>query len=80
MLQEHEVRRIGSSATIPIDVRVIAATNRNLYQMVKEGKFRQDLYYRLKVLPLELPPLHQRAGDVLLLARHFYKNTLIMTA
>lgn len=74
VLQEHEVRRIGSSATIPIDVRVIAATNRNLYQMVKEGKFRQDLYYRLKVLPLELPPLHQRAGDVLLLARHFYKK------
>lgn len=74
VLQEHEIRRVGSSTTIPIDVRIITATNQDLCQLVEQGKFRQDLYYRLNVLPLELPPLYQRSNDILLLAQHFYQK------
>ncbi|MBV7529160.1 sigma-54 dependent transcriptional regulator [Chitinophaga sp. sic0106] len=71
VLQEREIERIGGNATIKIDVRVIAATNRNLEQEVAEGRFRMDLYYRLRVFPLLLPPLRDRKEDIHLLAYHF---------
>lgn len=73
VLQEHQVRRIGSAKTIPIDVRVIVATNRNLKKLIDEGSFRQDLYYRLNVLPIKIPPLRERTTDILLLAETFYE-------
>jgi PAS domain S-box-containing protein len=70
-LQEKEFERLGSNRTIPIDVRLIAATNRNLAQMMEERKFRSDLYYRLRVFPLTVPPLRERTGDVEILVRYF---------
>ncbi|NLJ27712.1 MAG: sigma-54-dependent Fis family transcriptional regulator [Deltaproteobacteria bacterium] len=74
VLQEREFCRVGSHKTINADVRVIAATNTRLEDMVKEGKFRGDLYFRLNVIPINLPPLRDRKGDVSLLARHFLKK------
>jgi DNA-binding NtrC family response regulator len=71
VLQERELQRLGSSETIKVNVRVIAATNMDLAERVKQGKFREDLYYRLNVVPIEMPPLRERAGDIALLARHF---------
>ncbi|MBO4334841.1 MAG: sigma-54-dependent Fis family transcriptional regulator, partial [Desulfovibrio sp.] len=71
VLQESEVDRVGGSETIRVDVRVLATTNRNLEDWVKEGKFRQDLYFRLNVIPLRLPALHERGDDVLELANFF---------
>jgi two-component system, NtrC family, response regulator GlrR len=71
VLEQHEVRPVGSTTTVPIDVRIIAATHYDLGQKVAEGTFRQDLYYRLNVITLELPPLQQRREDILLLAEHF---------
>jgi len=71
VLQEQEVDRVGGSRPIAIDVRVIATTNKDLAAMVKQGTFREDLYYRLNVIPLTIPPLRKRKGDVVLLARHF---------
>ncbi len=70
-LQEMEFERVGSNTTIRSDVRVLAATNRDLEAAVKEGAFRNDLYYRVNVFPINLPPLRDRGGDVLLLANHF---------
>ena len=74
VLQEKQVRRIGSSRIMPIDVRVIAATNRNLKDLILKGLFRQDLYYRLNVLPIKILPLRHRIQDILLLAKTFYNN------
>jgi len=74
VLQERELQRIGSSETIKIDVRVIAATNVDLREKVGQGSFREDLFYRLNVVPVEMPPLRQRASDIPLLAYHFIEK------
>ena len=71
VLQEKEIVRIGSNKPVKTDCRIIAATNKNLREEVKKGRFREDLYYRLLGLPIELPPLRDRASDILILARHF---------
>ena len=71
ILQSHSFERLGSEQTIRIDARVLAATNRNLIQEVKNGNFREDLYYRLNVIPINLPPLKRRINDIPLLAQHF---------
>jgi DNA-binding NtrC family response regulator len=70
-LQERRIDRVGGSAPVEVDVRVLAATNRDLERDVAEGRFRADLFYRIHVVPLELPPLRERRGDVRLLAEHF---------
>jgi len=71
VLQEHEIDRVGGLQPIKIDVRVIATTNRRLVEQVRSGAFREDLYYRLNVVPLQLPPLRERLGDIAPLAEHF---------
>ncbi|MBT2693651.1 sigma 54-interacting transcriptional regulator [Bacillus sp. ISL-55] len=71
VLQEQEIRRIGGTRNIPVDVRIIAATNKNLKEMIEKGEFREDLYHRLKVLSLSLPPLRERTEDIPLLVQHF---------
>lgn len=71
VLQEMEVKRVGSNKPVPIDVRVIVATHKNLAEEVKNGNFREDLYYRLLGLPIQLPPLRDRGNDILLIAKHF---------
>ncbi len=75
VLQEQEVERVGSSNKVKLNVRVISATNANLEEQVARGKFREDLYYRLNVIPLHLPPLRERREDILLLAKHFLQET-----
>jgi len=71
VIQERELIRLGGSDTIPLDVRIITATHKNVATLVSEGNFRQDLYYRLLGLPIELPPLRQRGNDIILLAKYF---------
>jgi DNA-binding NtrC family response regulator len=73
-LQEKEITRVGSNKNIKINCRIIVATNKNLSREVKKGAFRQDLYYRLLGLPIELPPLRERGNDVLILAAHFVRS------
>jgi DNA-binding NtrC family response regulator len=73
-LQEREFERVGGTQTVKVDVRIVAATNRDLPALVKEGKFREDLYYRLNVVPIEVPPLRARPSDILVLAAHFLKK------
>jgi len=74
VIQEREVTRIGGNAVIPIDVRIIVATNKNLLNEVNNKTFREDLYYRLLGLPIELPPLRERGNDILILAKHFIQS------
>lgn len=74
VLQEKEIERIGGTAVIKIDVRVVAATNRDLKKMVEEGSFREDLYYRLNVIPIEIPALKERKEDIPLLVRYFIEK------
>jgi two-component system response regulator PilR (NtrC family) len=74
VLQEMKVRPVGGAEEVPIDVRVIAATNRDLQKMVEEKSFREDLFYRISVIPIEVPPLRQRRDDIPLLANHFLKK------
>lgn len=74
VIQEQEVMRVGASQLISIDVRILAATNRDLEELVKEGRFREDLYYRLNTLPVRIPPLRERKEDILPLMYHFMKE------
>lgn len=74
VLQSKEIMRLGDTKVIHVDARVIAATNKDLNQLVKENKFREDLFYRLNVFPIKVPPLRERIGDVPLLIRHFVKK------
>src|SRR5207244_13203765 len=74
VLQERELQRVGGSETIKVDIRVIAATNCDTPERTAAGRFREDLYYRLNVVPMERPALRQRSGDIPLLARHFLEK------
>ena len=74
VIQEKEVDRVGGGAPVPVDVRIVATTNRNIIEWVEKGEFREDLYYRLNVIPLSIPPLRQRLDDVELLCDHFIRK------
>jgi transcriptional regulator with PAS, ATPase and Fis domain len=74
VLEERKVRPIGATESIPVDVRIVVATNEPLEEKVQEGAFREDLYYRLSVIPIELPPLRERVSDIPLLVQHFLKQ------
>jgi len=74
VLQENEIERVGGTESIPVNVRLVAATNRNLGELVKEGKFREDLYYRLNVIPVTIPPLRSRLDDIEILSPVFIES------
>ncbi|MBI2468477.1 MAG: sigma-54-dependent Fis family transcriptional regulator, partial [Candidatus Rokubacteria bacterium] len=74
VLQDHTIRRVGGNELIPVDVRVIAATNRDLQKLLGEGAFREDLYYRLNAVTIAIPPLRDRSEDIPLLAQHFLEK------
>jgi transcriptional regulator with PAS, ATPase and Fis domain len=74
VIQEHEIKRVGGTETTKIDVRIIAATNKNLEELVAEKKFREDLFYRLNVVSIHLPPLRERLDDIPFLADHFLRK------
>src|SRR5512144_1044299 len=74
VLQERTIRPVGGTQETPVDVRVIAATNRDLREMIANGAFREDLYYRVSVIPIQVPALRERRDDVELLANHFLKK------
>ena len=74
VLQENEVRRVGDNRPILVDVRIIAATNRELEEAMEQGKFRSDLYYRVNVIPIHIPPLRERKEDIPLLVAHFLEK------
>jgi formate hydrogenlyase transcriptional activator len=74
VLQEHEFERLGSTRTLHTDARLIAATNRDLEEMIRESKFRSDLFYRLNVFPIRIPPLRERPEDIPLLVRHYVRQ------
>ncbi|HNR93429.1 MAG TPA: sigma-54 dependent transcriptional regulator [Kiritimatiellia bacterium] len=76
VLQEREIRRVGGTATVPVDVRVLAASNCMLESLIEEGRFREDLYYRLSVIPIEVAPLTQRKEDILPLVYHFLRTEI----
>jgi DNA-binding NtrC family response regulator len=71
VLQEHKIRPVGGSSEVPVDVRVLCATNRDIAQLIRENRFREDLYYRINVVSIQLPPLRVRNGDIPLLLNHF---------
>jgi len=75
VLQESEFERVGDDITRSVDVRVIAATNRDLERLIVDGEFREDLFYRLSVFPVEVPPLRERGDDIVQLAQHFLEQT-----
>jgi transcriptional regulator with PAS, ATPase and Fis domain len=74
ILQEREITRVGGTKTISLDVRIIAATNRNLWELVQAGRFREDLYYRLHVIPIHVPPLRKRKEDIMPLSLYFLQH------
>jgi DNA-binding NtrC family response regulator len=74
VLQQKEFERVGGVETLTVDVRIIAATNRDLLKMISKGSFREDLYYRLNVIPIEIPPLRDRKEDIPLLLEHFLRH------
>jgi transcriptional regulator with PAS, ATPase and Fis domain len=72
VLQEKKIRRVGGTEDIPVDIRIIAATNRDLEESIKQGKFREDLFYRINVVPITIPPLRERKDDIPVLIGHFF--------
>jgi len=74
VLQENAIRRVGGTKEFPVDVRIIAATHRNLEEMIQKGEFREDLYYRLNVIPLRIPPLRERSEDIPLITQHLIRK------
>ncbi|MGG0790901.1 sigma 54-interacting transcriptional regulator [Peribacillus simplex] len=74
VLQEHEITRVGGTKTIPVDIRIIAATHRDLSEMITNGEFREDLYYRLNIIPIKIPPLKERKEDIIPLIYHFLNH------